>query len=505
MNHQPLLPFFALSLLLFAPLQAEVVPAVLFQDNAILQHGKPVPVWGTADPNEKITVDFAGQSVTTTANADGKWILELKPMEPSSVGRNLTIEGSSQLVLEDVLVGEVWIASGQSNMVWTINNSRDRDIEVLTANWPHIRELQIQRTVSDTPALTVENSGWRSASPETLGAFSAVAYFFARDLHQALDIPVGIINSSWGGTRVEAWLNPLTSEAETGPAFATMHERWSQTLAEYPEALEKHKIALAEWEAKKTAAEAANEPFNARRPREPWGPGHQATPSGLYNAMIHPLIPYSFRGAIWYQGESNTGRADEYRELFTGLITGWREAFDQGDFPFYWVQLANFRSLTDTSWAFLREAQTQTLDLPETGQAIIIDIGDVTDIHPRNKQDVGRRLARLAFNRTYGIDMPDSGPVFEKAEREGNGFRVHFSHTNRGLKFPSGTLSGFELAGEDQVFHFAEATIDGTTVIVTSEMVPEPVAVRYAWRNAPKAGLFNGVDLPAAPFRSDNW
>jgi sialate O-acetylesterase len=485
--------------------QADVVPAALFKDNAVLQHGKPIPVWGTADAGESIAVVFDEQRLTTTADANGLWSVTLEPLAPNSEPRSLTIEGNNTIVLENILVGEVWIASGQSNMVWTIERSRDRDIEVAAARWPNIREIHINRAVAETPATDATNTGWRSASPETLESFSAVAYFFARDLHQALDMPIGIITSAWGGTRVEAWLNPLNSQAEAGVTFATMHENWQAALSNHPEAVRKYREAVVDWEARKTEAEAADQRFTERRPRAPWGPGHQATPSGLYNAMIHPLVPYAFRGVIWYQGESNAGRASEYHELFSALINGWRKAFEQGDFPFYWVQLANYQSPTATNWAFLREAQTQTLALPETGQAVIIDIGDVTDIHPRNKQDVGRRLARLAFNRTYGIDMVDSGPVFDRAEREGSGYRIYFTETHRGLQFPSGTVSGFELADDDQVFHPAEARIDGDTVIVTSPTIENPAAVRYAWRNAPQAGLFNGEDLPAVPFRSDDW
>lgn len=485
-------------------LRGDVTPAALFQSGAVLQQGKPVPVWGTADAGEQVTVSFAGQTVTTEADASGNWSVTLGALPVSAEGAELTISGNNTVVLEDVVVGEVWLASGQSNMGWTVRSSKDFALERVAANYPLIREFNVRRKVSEEPLHTA-GGDWRAASPETIGSFSAVAYFFARDLHQILGVPVGIINSSWGGTRVEAWMTPESAAEEHGDAFAEIHRRWGQTLEDYPEARAKHEAAVAEWEARREAAREAGERFTARRPRDPWGPGHPATPSGLYNGMIAPLVPYALSGFIWYQGESNAGRASEYRDLFGAMITGWREQFAQGDLPFYWVQLANYQSPTSTNWAFLREAQTQTLALPATGQAISIDIGDVTDIHPRNKQDVGRRLARLALNRVYDVEVVDSGPVFERAEREGDGFRVYFTEVHRGLRYPSGVVAGFELAGEDQVFHSAEATVENNTVLVVSESVPDPVAVRYAWRNAPEAGLFDAEDLPAVPFRSDDW
>jgi sialate O-acetylesterase len=483
-----------------ASLQADVNLNSLFQDGAVLQHGKPVPVWGTADPAEPVSVSFGGQTVSTRADSEGHWMVTLEALSPSSRGTVLTVKGNNRLDLQDILVGEVWLASGQSNMAWSVAQSRDAAVEIATARFPQIREFNVARKVSEMPLREVEGS-WTAASPETVGNFSAVAYFFARDLHQTLEIPVGIIRSAWGGTRIESWLPPQAAAAENGPVQANIHTRWKQTLADYPAAQAKRQQELAEWTRERDAAQAAGKPFTRKIPRLPDGPGHHSTPTGLYQAMIAPLVPYALGGIIWYQGESNAGRAGEYHVLFSALITSWREAFGQGNLPFFWVQLANYQSPTATHWAFLREAQTRTLGLPATGQAVTIDIGDVTDIHPRNKQDVGRRLARLAFNRVYGLPMADSGPLFERAEREGNGFRVHFTDTQAGLKTPS----GFELAGGDKVFHPAVAKVEGKTVVLTSDKVSDPVAVRYAWRNPPQAGLFNSEDLPAVPFRTDDW
>ena len=492
---------------LVTSLNADVVPAPLFTDNAVLQRDKPIPVWGTADAGEKVTVTFAGHSLATTADASGKWRVDLPAQPASATPAELVIAGNNTVTLANIVVGEVWLASGQSNMEWSLNNTFDQAIDVpASAKFPLIRHIKIKRTVADTPASTVaiDRRTWEVAGPATTGNFSAVGYYFAKDLHELLGVPVGIIGSNWGGTPVESW---ISAEAyQTVPAEAAkVNERWTKALADYPANKAKFDAKLAAWKEARDAALAAGEPFTQRQPGAPWGPGHHFTPSGLHNAMIAPLVPYALRGAIWYQGESNAERASEYRALFSALITGWRSQFAQGDFPFYWVQLANFRSPADTSWAFLREAQTQTLSLPATGQAVIIDVGDVRDIHPRNKKDVGRRLARLALARDYGFKIADSGPFFEKPEREGAGFRINFTNTHGGLIAPLNELVGFELAGADQVFKPASAVIEKNTVLVTSPEVPEPVAVRYAWRNAPLAGLFNKEGLPAVPFRTDTW
>jgi len=497
-----------LALLAAAPvaLLADVKPAPLFTDHAVLQRDKPVPVWGTADAGEKVTVSFAGQTKSATADVDGRWSVTLDPLPASATPNTLTIAGKNTVTLSDIVVGEVWLASGQSNMEWSMRNTFDQAIDVPASANPLVRHIKIKKTVADAPASTVDidRKTWELAGPSTTSSFSAVAYYFARDIQALTGVPVGIVNSSWGGTPVEAWID---AEAyKTVPEAAEkVAARWEKALERYPASKAKYDADLAAWNAEQAAAKAAGQPFNKPRPRAPQGPGHPHSPAGLYNAMIHPLVPYALRGAIWYQGESNAGRASEYRDLFSAMITGWRAKFGQGDFPFYWVQLANYSKPADTAWAFLREAQTQTLSLPNTGQAVIIDIGDQKDIHPRNKKDVGRRLARLALKRDYGFDIIDSGPVFEKAEREGAGFRVHFKTAGK-LRAPLNDLPGFELAGEDKVFKTAEAKLDGNnTVVVTSAEVPHPVAVRYAWRNAPVAGLINDEGLPAVPFRTDTW
>jgi sialate O-acetylesterase len=489
-----------------ALLRADVIPAPLFTNNAVLQRDKPIPVWGTADPGEKISVTFAGHTVATMADATGRWHAILPAQPATATPSDLVITGNNTLRLTNILVGEVWIASGQSNMEFIVSNSYDAAIDIpASAQFPLIRHFKIARKISETPSATSSGT-WQVAGPKTTGSFTAVGYYFALDLCTVLGVPVGIINSTWGGTFIEPWMDTDTLNA---PAFADLRKSWQESISTYDAALAKSNADHAVWLSQKTAAETNGQAFTAIEPKPPsaWGRGAGGNdiPSGLYNGMINPLVPYALRGAIWYQGENNTGYHSDYHALFSAMITGWRAQFNQGDFPFYWVQLANYASPTDTNWAFLREAQTQTLSLPHTCQAVTIDIGNVRDIHPRNKKDVGRRLARLALKRDYGINVADSGPVFVKAEREGAGYRVSFTEINGGLIATQNELGGFELAGVDKVFHPADAKIAGDTVLVTSADVSDPVAVRYAWHNGPLAGLFNKEGLPAVPFRSDTW
>ncbi len=481
-------------------LSAAVSSAPLFRDGAVLQHGKPIPVWGMAVPGEEITVTFAGQTVSTETDPQGRWSVTLAALEPNAEPAEMLIAGNETVRITDILVGEVWLASGQSNMVWTVAQSHDADLEVLMAQWPLIREFNVSRAATPEPLDQIDGR-WVSAQRESVSSFSAVAYAFARDLHQALHIPVGIINSTWGGTVAEAWTDADTLDEE---AFAAIRQRGKDLLGRTLAAYEEN---LAEWRREREAAAIAGDPFTRERPSPPTPHQLRNAPSFLYNGMIHPLVPYGIRGAIWYQGEGNARRYEEYRDLFPALITGWRRVFRQGDFPFYWVQLAEVRAQgpRDTTWAFLREAQSRALHLPGTGQAVILDVGDVHDIHPGDKSTVGRRLARLALNRTYGHGIEDSGPAFAGADFEGETVRVHFSNTAGGIRTTAVTVRGFELAGEDRRFFPATASISGDSVVLISDDVPAPVAIRYAWRNAPEATLSNGAGLPAAPFRTDDW
>jgi sialate O-acetylesterase len=513
-------------------IRADVTPAAVFSDRVVLQRDKPVPIWGTADAGEKVTVIFGGQHRETITGSDGRWSVQLDALSASPVGTDLLISGKNTLTLHDVVVGEVWLCSGQSNMEWPVMKAAHAQAEIAAANFPLIRHLKVERLVAEAPVATLKTGGWQPASPQTVGTFTAVGYFFARDLHQKLGVPIGIIHSSWGGTPVEAWMSSAALASD--PTFAVVQERWKQNLADFPTRQAEYEINLAGWakaeaEARQTTATKAQAAPRGRngqkpdpqaahnewlrqnpRPRAPRGAGDPWTPGGLFNGMIHPLLPYALRGALWYQGESNAERAAEYHALFSALITGWRAHFAQGDFPFYWVNLANYAVPTDglergRTYAFLREAQTKTLALPNTGQAIAIDIGDPKDIHPLDKQEVGRRLALLARNRDYDLVCDDAGPTFVSATREGPTMRVRLKHAAGGLVAYNRPVQSLELAGADRVFHPAEGRIDRDTLIVTSTAVREPVAVRYAWTNAPDANLHNGAGLPAVPFRTDDW
>lgn len=454
------------ALLLAAQAAAAPALAPLFRDHAVLQSDKPVPVWGTAAPGEHVSVAFAGQSVGATAGPDGRWIAFLAPLAANPVGSDLTVTGSQAAAVHDVVVGEVWLCAGQSNMEFPVSEGAARvenaPAEVAAARYPLIRQFREAHRASPAP-LDAAGGDWRACSPETVGAFSAVGYFFARDLFNRLGVPVGIIACTWSSTPIEAWMSPAAL-AEF-PGFSNGHS-WVQGR------------------------------------EDPWVPG------SVFNGMVHPLLPFAVRGILWYQGESNIGRAGAYARQFPALITALRSHFGQGDLPFLWVQLAGFRAAQDPRGELLpalREAQSKALALPATGQAVAIDIGEPASINPRNKQEVGRRLALIAKAKVYGLSVDYSGPAFERADPEGPAIRVRFRFTGEGITASGKPLQAFEVAGADRVFHPARAVIQGTTLLVESPLVRQPVAVRYAWRNAPEANLFSGAGLPAAPFRSDDW
>jgi sialate O-acetylesterase len=459
----------AAALLIGAPSPAaELAP--LFRDHAVLQCDKPVPVWGRAAPGEHVTVAFAGQVIGSTAGLDGRWIAVLSPLSASDAPRDLTVTGRTVEVVHDVLVGEVWLCSGQSNMEFTVDGGSvyrvdNAAAEVAGARYPMIRQFKVARNAPRMPADSA-GGGWAVCSPQTVGAFTAVGYFFARDLEGRIHVPIGLINSTWTGTPLESWMSRAALDGF--PGLSNGHP-----LAGSPPSAE-----------------------------DPWVPG------SLFNGMIHPLLPYAIRGALWYQGESNVGRAADYAARFPAMISAWRAHFGEGDFPFFWVQLANFAPPGDgagNAIALLREAQSRALALPATGQAVAIDIGEPASLHPRNKQEVGRRLAQIAKAKVYGIAVDFSGPVFSGITPEGSSLRVRFSFAGEGLTASGGPLQSFEVAGPDRVFHPAAAVIQGDTILVHAPAVRIPVAVRYAWRNAPVANLYNGAGLPAAPFRSDGW
>lgn len=622
------------------------VPA-LFTDHMVVQRGQEIPVWGTANPGGSVSISLNGVTRNTTAASDSTWEVRLPAMDAGGP-YTLTIGGASTQTLENVMVGEVWVASGQSNMEWSVRNSNDADAEIANADYPNIRLYTVPRHVSLVPLDDIATNGWQPVTSETIPNFSAVAYAFGRKLHSELDVAIGLINTSWGGTRAEAWTSRMglatlndfreqvenmeaTNFDELAEAFEVAQREWNATLRanerghqqgwdapgfmpegwntmtlpglwddgdrplpgyngivwyhrtfELPPdwanqdltlhlgAIDDQDItwingvevgAMAQYNAPRVytipasavqagqnsiavrvldtgggggfsgeAAEmrlegpegttplslAGRWAYNASSTLQdlpagrPAPPAHQHTPTVLYNAMISPLIPYGIRGAIWYQGESNAGRAYQYRDLFPAMITDWRTQWEQGNFPFLFVQLANFMEAQtkpneQSAWPELREAQTMTLSLPNTGMATIIDIGEADDIHPRNKQDVGQRLALNALHIAYDQDLVYSGPMYASHEREGNSITISFDHVGGGLEARDGTLKGFTIAGEDREFVWADARIEGNQIIVSNPNITEPVAVRYAWANNPEATLYNAEGLPAIPFRTDDW
>ena len=625
----------------------------LFTDNMVLQQKQDIPIWGKADAGGEVTISLNNQQKKAIVDADGDWKVSLSPV-PVGGPYELVINGEETRTIKNVMVGEVWICSGQSNMEMAVDmegssvyNSKE---EVDNANYPNIRLLMVDKTMGETPHENFESNGWKECSSATISNFSAVAYFFGRHLQGELNVPIGLIESAWGGTVVEAWTSGESlkkiQELKASVEFLEIDERtddekvaaikkkldewpdkielilkekgtfdhgfqkpgyntdkwktmelpttWEETGLEYngvvwfsknvnvPESWKGEDLVLSlgkindyditwfngervgrgtdvseqrvykipgslvktgENKIRVQVLDVGNNgglygPAKAMKltnndksislvgawkykidpikidvkklPIKPTANFGANRPTVLYNGMINPLLPYGIKGAIWYQGESNAERAYQYRTLFKTLINDWRSAWDIGDFPFLFVQLANFKDTklqpADNSWAELREAQTMALELPNTGMAVTIDIGDAIDIHPKNKQDVGKRLALNALAKVYGKDIPYSGPIYNSMEVEGSKIRLKFSNTNAGLKIKgSKNLKGFAIAGADKKFVWATAKIEGDEVVVSNSKIKKPVAVRYAWATNPVCNLYNGADLPASPFRTDNW
>ena len=510
------LPLMALAMLPLA-VHADVTLAPLFTDHAVLQQDITVPIWGHAAPGEKVTVTFRNQTAQTTADGTGRWTVRLDSLSPGAPAP-LVVSGSNTIRIEDVVVGEVWVCSGQSNMefrVWgppgDVYRVVNADAEVASGNYPLIRHFKVAQAVAATPAETVRGS-WVVCSPETVGSFTAVGYFFAREISAKLGVPVGIINSTWGGTAIESWMSDEALKSD--PAFAVVDKRWAEAMVGWQDKVTAYKAAVAAQEKDEAVAKAAGPERLAAFLRDkqwlppPPSPESPDAPRSLFNGMIRPLVPYAIAGVLWYQGEANGSKPGEYRALFEAMIKSWRAAWDEGNFPFLWVQLANWKTddPTHLQWALLREAQAKALGLPRTGMAVAIDVGNVANIHPRNKQEVGRRLALVAGHVAYyDYSNPWCGPQFEFAERAGREMRVSMDPAGGSLVVQGGELTDFEVAGADQIFYPASARIAGKTIVVSSPDVPLPIAVRYAWKDAPNASLFNSAGLPAAPFRSDHW
>ena len=504
-------PLLILASCLASPAQAEVTVSNLFTDQMVLQHGKPVVVWGMTQEGEAVSVSIAGNSVSTRADAQGRWKTSLPALEPNSGPHQLVLEGTNRITISDVLVGEVWICSGQSNMAFSVAAANDPDLESLSAKYPGIRIISIPQVGTQQPQDNFQGS-WETVTPESVKNFSAVGYFFGRQLHQTLEMPIGLIDNAWGGSACEAWI-PRPVLEETGQ-YGDLLEKWDTLAASYDheEELARFQERLTAWQVKAQEARDAGKAV----PRRPRPPRNQLTgqhrPANLYNGVLNPVIGYGIRGAIWYQGESNSGRAHQYRDLFPLMIDTWRKKWGQGDFSFYWVSLADFQDEVSepagSNWAELREAQTMTMSkLPNTGEAIITDLGESHDIHPRNKQDVAKRLVRWALARDYGYEIIYRSPLYQSHEVKGNRILVTFDHVGGGLDTHDvRQVRGFAIAGEDQKFVNAEARIVGTNQVeIWSDAVTDPVAVRYAWAQNPVCNLQNREHLPATPFRTDRW
>ncbi len=462
---------------------AEVKLASVFGDHMVLQQELAAPVWGWAEPGEKVTVTFGEQTKQAEADKDGRWQVKLEALKANATGQTLTVAGSNSIDLRDVLVGEVWICSGQSNMEWSVSNSLNPKEEIAAANHPQIRLFNVPGHTTSPVAKDTCPGNWQVCQPGSVAGFTAVGYFFGRRLQQELKVPIGLVGSNWGGTRIEPWTTPA--------GFHSVPEL---------------KDIAAEVDAYTETTEVK-----------------PTSPSAIYNAMVHPLAPFSMRGAIWYQGESNGNEGESYYHKTQALVNGWRKLFNP-ELAFYWVQLADFQQPTDNpeggdGWARLREAQRKALTIKHTGMAVIIDIGQANDIHPRNKQDVGWRLAQWALNQTYGkTDLVASGPLYKSYKVEDNAIRLTFDNVGGGLivgkkegleptqEVKDGKLARFAIAGADKKWYWADATIDGGDVVVKSAEVADPVAVRYAFSMNPAgANLYNKEGIPASPFRTDDW
>lgn len=525
-------------------LRADVKVPSIFGDHMVLQQEKPVPVWGTADPGEKVTVAVGDESASATADGDGKWRVKLALMKSGRQPLKMTIAGRNTLTLEDVLVGEVWLTSGQSNMEFALRYMETGPEDAAKSTDSGLRLFQVNRKPGIDPRTDFEAGRWVVCSPKAAEAFSALSYYFGRDLRAVINRPVGMISTAWGGTPVEAWIS--LDFLKQNPAFQRFVDKYDKVKTAYPEASVAYPALQAaysaeaarwqkevgvgfaplmqQWQKDAEKARIAHEPDPPRpvpsRPRPvapvpPWGDLN--TPTDMFNGNIAPVIPYAIRGVVWYQGESNGLSSNQYRDLFNTMITCWREKWGEGDFPFLYVQLPRFNP--GLNWPQLRDQQLKTLTTLNTGMAVAIDVGNPVDVHPRNKIVVAERLVLVARHLAYGEkDLVWSGPLYDSMKIEGHSIRLSFTHVGGGLKIgfspwiapesdvvPTDHLAAFTIAGADQKWFPAEARIEGNTVVVSSPEVTQPVAVRYGWDNCPPCNLYNKEGLPAATFRTDNW
>lgn len=494
-----------LPLLLASVAQAAVKLPSVFTDHMVLQRDKPVPVWGKATPGEAVVVEFAGQKLSTQAGPDGKWMVELKAMPANAEPQVLK---AGNVSVQDVLVGEVWLASGQSNMEWEMAWKPDTQAEIATANQPQLRLLKIPKTIALSPQDDVP-AAWARSTPESVGTFSAVGYHFGLRLQQELKVPVGIILSAWGGTRIEPWasLEGLEAVPELKDLAASTRAQLPGSDA-YRAANEKHLAAVEQWTQAVRDALAKKQAVPAM-PQQPQAlPHNQGSPTSLYNGMIHPLVPYAIRGSLWYQGESNHVEGFAYTDKTKALLASWRAAFRSPDLPFYFVQIAPFKYGEEAAETLPQfwQAQRACLDIPHTGMVVISDIGDANDIHPAHKKEVARRLSLWALAKDYGhSDIDPNGPFYASHTIEGASIRVKFSHAAGGLSSRDGKpLTHFEIGGSDGLFHPAVGKIEGDSVVLTAPQVPSPRRARFAWNKLAMPNLMNQDGLTACAFHT-HW
>ncbi len=458
---------------------------LLFNEGMVLQRDQKIPVWGWADPAEQVKITFNDKTYTTVAGKDSTWSVSMKAMKAGGP-YTITVSGrTNTIAIKDILMGDVWVCSGQSNMEFTLSGSKALyQTEIANSTNANIRHFYVNRVISFTPLEQVISPGWRSANPKTVLSFSAVAYFFAKAIYEKYQVPIGLIHASWGGTPIQAWMN-------------------KESLKEFTEIKKSAEFMEANYE-KIKAAELEKSPTT--KPRS-----FQGFPTALFNGMIAPLTAYGIKGVLWYQGETDTKRSFEYQKLLPAMIKGWRSQWKQEKLPFIYVQLPNFGSVntspTESGWAELREAQAMALSLPETGMAITLDIGEKGNIHPLNKADVGKRLALVAQHVVYKAPIVYSGPLYKEMQIKGNKIIISFSNLGRGLQTKDGeNLKNFAIAAADQKFVWAKAKIEGNKIVVWSDEISLPAAVRYAWADSPEGiNLYNKEGLPAAGFRTDNW
>jgi sialate O-acetylesterase len=499
----------ALFFLLHAAHGAVSLPSWL-GSGMVVQRDKPILLRGSVAAGEDVRITQGEASVVAKAGADGSWSAQL-PARNAGPIPDIVIESGNKIVLTDLLAGDVWFASGQSNMEFKLRRAAGADAEIPEADHESIRLFKVGRQISKEPALDVAGA-WQKCTPETAADFSAVAYYFARDVHKATGVPIGIICASWGGTPGEPWLAPELTRND--PDYAALYAEWEEYRRNYPAIRKQYDADMAAYEKKMAEPPAAGKKPPAKPLSKPHPDENHKYPGVLFNGMIHPLAGLPIKGFLWYQGESNKDRYAQYRKLLASLITDWRKRWDQGDLPFLVVQLANFKPRatqpSDSGRTRLREAQAQVArEMPGCELAVTIDLGEAGDIHPLNKKDVGRRLALAALQKVYARDVVGSGPVNRTVEFRDGKANVEFDAAGGGLVSGpdgnAGSVEGFALAGKDRVWHWAVAQIEGNRVVVESPQVSEPVALRYAWADNPPAALYNKEGFPAVPFRTDDW